>query len=75
MELAGHPPLGATNQAGITPPLVEAGRPAMSFEVSGINHQDLWPWGIGCRQLGKDQIKNTGNYIPRETLENPDSSQ
>ncbi len=39
----------------------------MGFEVSGINHQDLWPWDIGCRQPGKDQIKNTGNYIPRLT--------
>ena len=47
MELAGHPPLGATNQAGISP-LVEAGRPAMGFEVSGINHQDIWLWDIGC---------------------------
>ena len=46
MELAGHAPLGATDQAG-TPP-VEAGRPGMGFEISGVNPQHLWLWGIGC---------------------------
>ncbi len=39
-------PLGATNQAGGTP-LVEAGRRGMDFDVSGVNHQDLWLCSIG----------------------------
>ena len=47
IELAGHAPLGATDQVGGTP-LVEAGRRGMGFEISGVNHQDLWLWGIGC---------------------------
>ena len=47
MELAGHAPLGATNQAG-GHPLVGAGRRGMGFDVSGVNHQDLWLCGIGC---------------------------
>ena len=66
MELAGLPPSpGATDQAGGTPPFVEAGRRGMGFDVSGVHHQDLgfwgirWLCGIGCWQLGKDQIKNT----------------
>ncbi len=30
-------------------PLVEAGRRGMSFGISGgVNHQDLWVWGIRC---------------------------
>ena len=28
--------------------LVEAGRHGMGFEVSGVNHQDLWLCGVGC---------------------------
>ncbi len=46
MELAGHAPLGATNQAGGHPPFVEAGRRGTGFETSGVNHQHLWLWGI-----------------------------
>ena len=40
------PPLGATSQTGDTP-LVEAGRRGMGFDVSGVNHQDLWLRTIG----------------------------
>ncbi len=43
MELAGHALLGTTNQAG---PLIEAGRRGIGFDVSGVNHQDRWLWGI-----------------------------
>ena len=28
------------------PPFVEAGRRGMGFDVSGVNHQHLWLWGI-----------------------------
>ncbi len=63
MELAGRAPLGSNQSGGVTP-LVEAGRRGMGFDVSGVNHQHLWLWGIGslcgvgCWQLGKDQIKH-----------------
>ncbi len=58
------PPLVQPIRRGGTP-LVEAGRRGMGFDVSGVNHQHLWLWGIGwlwgirCWQLGKDQRKNT----------------
>ena len=58
------PPLVQPIRRG-DPPFVEAGRRGMGFDVSGVNHQHLWLWGIGslcgvgCWQLGKDQIKHT----------------
>ncbi len=41
------PPLAPSIRRGV-PPFVEAGRRGMGFDVSGVNHQDLWLWGIGC---------------------------
>ncbi len=29
------------------PPFVEAARRGMGFDVSGVDHQDLWLWVIG----------------------------
>ncbi len=29
------------------PLFVEAGRREVGFDVSGVNHQHLWLWGIG----------------------------
>ena len=34
------------HQSGGGHPLVEAGRRGMGFDVSGVNHQHLWLWGI-----------------------------
>lgn len=46
MELADHAPLGTTQSGGGHTSLVEAGRRGMGFDVSGVNHQHLWLWGI-----------------------------
>ena len=47
----------------------------MGFEISGVNHQDLWLCGIGCWQLGKDQINHIMGPDPREHLEPPQQSE
>ena len=37
---------GTLAPSGGGTPLVEAGRRGMGFEVSGVNHQHFWLWGI-----------------------------
>ncbi len=46
MERAGHAPLCDPSD-GVQIPLVEAGCRGMGFEISGVNHQHLWLYGIG----------------------------
>ena len=46
MEHTGYAPPWCHQSDGDTP-LVEAGRRGMGFDVSGVNHQHLWLWGIG----------------------------
>ena len=36
------------SQAGAPLPFVEAARRGMGFDVSGVNHQDIWLRHIGC---------------------------
>ena len=42
-QVLAHP----IGQSGGGTPLVEAGRRGTGFDVSGVNHQHLWLWGIG----------------------------
>ena len=53
------------HQAGY-PPFVEAGRRGMGFDVSGVNHQHLWLWGIGrlCGASDADNSEKISSNTP-----------